>query len=591
MGQGGIVSQMPVKLKLGNRATAPRAMLGGGGFAGVTRSQISPAHPKTPTVSVTEPELVSHISIAEALLRTESLYGGSPALISRHQNVRWTWAELLDASRSICAGLASMGLVRGDRIGIWSTNCAEWVALQYACALSGLVLVNVNTAYRSHELSYVLERSRIRALVLHERDHRADYHLILEEALSKTPCHLEHTLYIGSPAWRKVASSTPYQPERLPAPGDVANIQYTSGTTGAPKGVLLTHLNLINNGRFMGHRMKLTERDRICIPVPLYHCFGCVIGTMNAAATGAAMILPAPTFDAEKTLEAIDAERATAVYGVPAMFIAELHHPRFDEFDFSSLRTGVMAGSPCPIEVMRQVVDRMNCREITIIYGQTESSPGITMSRPDDSLDLRCSTVGRALPATEVKIVDPATGATVQAGKNGELCTRGYLVMKGYDNDPEATAAAIDGEGWLHTGDLAVMSEDGFFRITGRLKDMILRGGENIYPREVEEFLYEHPKVAEVQVVGLPHERLGETVLAWIRLKPDCEATPEEIQEFCRGRIAYFKVPESIRFVDSYPITVTGKIQKYRIRELELEYRQPPAEVASVAVGQAEQAG
>jgi fatty-acyl-CoA synthase len=324
----------------------------------------------------------------------------------------------------------------------------------------------------------------------------------------------------------------------------------------------------------MAGRMKLTHADRICVPVPLYHCFGCVIGTMNAASTGAAIILPAASFDAGKTLEAIHAERATAVYGVPAMFIAELHHPRFDEFDFSSLRTGVMAGSVCPIEVMRQVVERMNCREITIIYGQTESSPGITMSSPDDPLELRCSTVGRALPATEVKIVDPATGSEAGPGVTGELCTRGYLVMKGYDDDEAATAAAIDADGWLHTGDLAEVDENGYYRITGRLKDMIIRGGENIYPREVEDFLYRHPKVAEVQVVGLPHERLGETVLAWIRLKPGRTATAEEIQEFCRGEIAYFKVPQSIRFVDKYPITVTGKIQKFRIRELELEYRE-----------------
>jgi fatty-acyl-CoA synthase len=446
--------------------------------------------------------------------------------------------------------------------------------LQYGCALSGFVLVNVNPAYRSHELSYVLNRSRISALILHESDHRADYQLILEEALAKSHSTLRHTLYIGSYAWQNLASTPPTESGFQPAAGDVANIQYTSGTTGSPKGVLLTHSNLLNNGRFIAQRLKASEQDRICIPVPLYHCFGCVIGTMTAAATGAAMILPAATFDAEKTLEAIGAERATAIYGVPAMFIAELHHPRFNEFDYSSLRTGVMAGSPCPIEVMRQVVDRMNCREITIAYGQTESSPVITMSSAEDSLDLRCTTVGRALPETEVKIVEPATCATLPPGQSGELCTRGYLVMKGYDNDPAATAAAIDRDGWLHTGDLAVMSEDGFFRITGRLKDMILRGGENIYPREIEEFLYEHPKVAEVQVVGMPHERLGETVLAWIRLKPGCEATAGELQEFCREQIAYFKVPESIRFVDSFPTTVTGKVQKFRIREMELEYRQ-----------------
>jgi len=533
-------------------------------------------------MSVPDSEVVQNITIADALSRTESLYADGLAVVSRHQGIGWSWHELMNAARSIAQGLSSLGLVPGDRVGIWSTNCAEWVALQYACAISGFVLVNVNTAYRSHELSYVLNRSRIRALILQERDVHADYRQILEEALSRTPCQLEHVIYLGSSHWQDIASTPPATPNHTPQPEDVANIQYTSGTTGSPKGVLLTHLNLINNGRFMAGRMKLTNRDRICLPVPLYHCFGCVIGTMNAAATGAALILPAATFDAGKTLEAIDAERATAVYGVPAMFIAELHHPRFDEFDCSSLRTGVMAGSVCPIEVMRQVVEQMNCREITIIYGQTESSPGITMSSPDDPLEMRCATVGRALPATEVKIIDPSTGEEVPAGVTGELCTRGYLVMKGYDDDPEATAAAIDPGGWLHTGDLAAVDENGYYRITGRLKDMIIRGGENIYPREVEDFLYLHPKVAEVQVVGLPHERLGETVLAWIRLKAGCTATVEEIQEFCKGEIAYFKAPEAVRFVDKYPITVTGKIQKFRIRELEMQYREE-ARAAGVA--------
>jgi fatty-acyl-CoA synthase len=313
-------------------------------------------------------------SIAQALVETEARYGSRTALVSRHQNLRWTWSELLLAARRLSAGLAGLGLIPGDRIGVWSTNCAEWVALQYGCALSGFVLVNVNPAYRSHELSYVLKRSSISALILHECDHRADYRLILEEALAKTHCTLRHALYIGSSGWQNLVSAAPAEAAFHPAAGDVANIQYTSGTTGSPKGVLLTHSNLINNGRFIAQRLKATEHDRICIPVPLYHCFGCVIGTMAAAVTGAAMILPSATFDAEKTLEAVGAERATAIYGVPAMFIAELHHPRFDEFDYSSLRTGVMAGSPCPIEVMRQVVDRMNCREITIAYGQTESS-------------------------------------------------------------------------------------------------------------------------------------------------------------------------------------------------------------------------
>lgn len=528
-----------------------------------------------------EHELVVRQSIAHALARTVSRHGKRPALISRHQNIRWTWSELIGAARSLANGLARLGMQPGDRIGVWSTNCAEWVTLQYACALSGLVLVNVNPAYRAHELSFVLERSRIRALVLRERDSRADYRQLLEQALSKTPSHLEHVLYLDSPEWRAAASSPANVLFPEPAPGDVASIQYTSGTTGSPKGVLLTHLNLLNNGRFIAQRLRANESDRICIPVPLYHCFGCVIGTMTAAVTGAAMILPAATFDAGKTLEAVATERATALYGVPAMFIAELHHPLFASTDFSSLRTGVMAGSPCPIEVMRQVVERMNCREITIAYGQTESSPVITMSSAADPLEVRCTTVGRPLPATEVKIVDAATGSYLPDGLQGELCTRGYLVMKGYDQDQAATEAVIDRDGWLHTGDLAVRDGDGCYRITGRLKDMIIRGGENIYPREVEEFLYSHPKVAEAQVVGLPHERLGESVLAWIRLKPGCEATAEEIQAYCQGEIAYFKIPEAIRFVDSFPTTVTGKIQKFRIREMELEYRDAAAAAAT----------
>ena len=352
----------------------------------------------------------------------------------------------------------------------------------------------------------------------------------------------------------------------------VVNIQYTSGTTGSPKGVLLTHSNLLNNGRIIANGMRFSEVDRICVPVPMYHCFGCVGGTMASIETGAAMILPAPTFDPLATMQAIHDERATTIYGVPTMFIAQLQHPEFSRFDFTSLRTGVMAGAPCPIEVMKRVADDMHCPQMTIMYGQTESSPVITMASVDDSLELRVATVGCACSETEVKIAGPG-GKTVAIGEQGELCTRGYLVMKGYDQEPEATARAIDREGWLHTGDLATMRPDGYFRITGRLKDMIIRGGENVYPREIEEFLYTHPKVSDVQVVGLPDEKLGESVAAWIRLKAGETCTEEEIRDFCKGKIAHFKVPQYLRFVESFPMTVTGKIQKYVIRQAEIKDR------------------
>lgn len=513
------------------------------------------------------------LPIGEVVRKTAQRNPEALALVSRHQNLRFTWSGLLSASERVAAGLLRLGLSPGDRVGVWSSNCAEWVMLQYGCALAGLVLVNINPAYRSHELRFVLEKSGLRVLFLHEKDRRADYRAILAESLAGLQCRLETVIALGTGQWDELLDSRPGPELPQVSAQDVANIQYTSGTTGTPKGVLLTHRNLVNNGRFIAERLQATAADRICIPVPLYHCFGCVIGTLVAAASGAAMVLPAPSFDAAKTLEAVEAERATALYGVPAMFIAELSLPDFGRYDLRSLRTGVMAGAPCPVEIMRRVMTEMHCRQITICYGQTESSPVSTMSSVDDDIEIRCATVGRAMPATEIKIIDPATGTTLPAGKQGELCTRGYLVMRGYDGDPAATAAAIDREGWLHSGDLAVMRPDGCVRITGRLKDMILRGGENIYPREIEEFLYTHPKIAEAHVVGIPDARLGEVVLAWIRLKPGETATAEEIREFCQGKIAYFKVPEHIRFVDSFPMTLSGKVQKFRIREIEIAER------------------
>ncbi|HEY3743160.1 MAG TPA: AMP-binding protein [Bryobacteraceae bacterium] len=492
---------------------------------------------------------------------------GNDALIVRHQRVRLSWMELLREVDAVGGALHGMGLRPGDRVGIWSTNCREWILLQFAAARNGIVLVNVNPAYRSHELAYVAKKSGIRALFLKERDARANYRAIVEEAAPGL-----RAVYFEHPTWDEMmAGAVESDPARV-SNADVANIQYTSGTTGNPKGVLLTHRNLVNNGRLIAERLGYTEADRICIPVPMYHCFGCVIGSMASVTSGAAMILPSPTFDAGAALEAVHEERATSIYGVPTMFISELDHKDFARFDLSSLRTGVMAGAPCPVEVMKRVNGDMHCGELTIIYGQTESSPAITGSKADDPLEVRVSTVGSAFPATEVKIVDES-GVTVDIGEQGELCTRGYLVMKGYDQEPEATAAAINEEGWLHTGDLARMREDGNFRITGRKKDMIIRGGENIYPREIEEFLYGHPKVADVQVVGLPDVRLGEVVAAWIRLKPGETATEHEIKEHCRGRIAHYKVPQFVRFVSEFPMTVTGKIQKFKIREAEIEAR------------------
>jgi fatty-acyl-CoA synthase len=444
--------------------------------------------------------------------------------------------------------------------------------LQFGCALAGVVLVNVNPAYRSHEMSFVLRKSRIQALFLHREDRRTNYEGILKESCAGQQLALEHVIYLDSPGW----SAFLREPDGIvahPDPDEPANMQYTSGTTGVPKGVLLTHVNLVNNGRFIGQYLRLSEEDRIAIAVPLFHCFGCVIGTMTAAATGAASVLPCATFDALATLDAIEQERCTAVYGVPAMFISELHHPKFAHRDLTSLRTGVMAGAPCPIEVMKRVVNEMHCAELVVCYGQTESAPVITMSRVDDSVETRCTTVGSALPETEVRIAAPEGGETVPVGEQGELLARGYMVMRGYDGEPEATARAIDAEGWLHTGDLARMRADGYFRITGRAKDMIIRGGENIYPREIEEFLYTHPKVSDVQVVGLPDERLGETVLAWIKLKPGETADEEEIRGFCKSRLAHFKVPQHVRFVDAFPMTLSGKVQKYRIRAQEIAER------------------
>ena len=524
-------------------------------------------------------------TISEVFDLTAEKFPDREALVSRHQGIRHSYRELDQEVAHAAAGLWGLGLRPRDRIGVWASNCAEWIYLQVAAARIGAVLVNVNPAYRSHDLAYILERSGIKALFLHEQDARVNYVGILVAAREGNTSELAHAVVLPRGAddstpsgeelisWAEMISGGEEPPPYHDDPNEVVNIQYTSGTTGKPKGVLLSHGNLVNNALLVGAGLRWSEQDRLCLAVPMYHCFGCVMGSLQSIVYGAAMVLPSAQFDPGEVLRAIEQERCTTIYGVPTMFVAELAHPEFPDRDMSSLRTGIMAGAPCPIELMKRVVNEMHCSEMTIAYGQTESSPVITQSSTDDSLDVRVATVGKAMPNTQVKIVDSETGETLLVGHQGELCTRGYLVMKGYDRDPAATAAAIDLDGWLHTGDLATMREDGNFRITGRAKEMIIRGGENIYPREIEEFLHTHPKISDVYVVGLPDERLGERVLAWIQLKTGEQADEQEIRDYCRDKIAHFKIPESMRFVDEFPMTVTGKVQKFLIREQEIKLR------------------
>lgn len=512
-------------------------------------------------------------TIFEALAEMAARHPAGEALVVRHQNARLSYRELKDRVDETARGLVGLGLRPGDRIGVWASSCVEWVLLFLACARTGIVQVNVNPAYRSQDLGFVLRKSRIKALFLHCQDARADYRQILEETIAGRQLPLEHAVYLDEHSWTSMLADGVDVPATEIKPHDVCNIQYTSGTTGSPKGVLLTHHNILNNGWIFAKWMQLSPQDRCCNCFPLYHTAGCVLGILTCLTSGATLILPASQFDAGKTLEAVEAERATALLGSPTMFIAQLGHPEFERFDLTSLRTGGMGGAPCPIEVMKRVVEEMHCPDMMVIYGQTESSPLISMSRSDDSLERRVETIGHATSSIEVKIISPATGETVPVGMQGELCTRGYHVMKGYDEEPEATRKTIDAEGWLHTGDLATMRPDGYLGITGRAKDMIIRGGENIYPREVEEFLYSHPKVMDVQVVGLPNARWGEVVLAWIRLKAGQTCTEKEIQNFCQGKIAYFKIPEHVRFVDAFPMTVSGKVQKFIIRDREIRER------------------
>jgi fatty-acyl-CoA synthase len=485
---------------------------------------------------------------------------------------QWTYAELAADVDALALGLLEMGIAKGDRVGIWAPNCAEWILTQYATAKLGAILVNINPAYRTRELEFVLNQSGTTLLISAERLKTSDYAGMIAEVRPRCP-GLAHVTLIGSPEWGSLLHrGRALDREALDRieldTDDPINIQYTSGTTGFPKGATLSHHNILNNGFFVGELCNYTEADRICIPVPFYHCFGMVMGNLAATSHGACMVIPAPSFDPVATLEAVQAERCTSLYGVPTMFIAELSAPGFAGFDLSSLRTGIMAGSPCPVEVMKQVMSRMSMREVSICYGMTETSPVSTQTRVDDSLDRRTATVGRVGPHLEVKVVDPATGLTVPRGTPGELCTRGYSVMLGYWEQPDKTAEAIDAAHWMHTGDLAVMDSDGYLAITGRIKDMVIRGGENIYPREIEEFLYTHPDILDAQVIGVPDAKYGEELMAWVRLRPGAATlTADDLRAFCSGQLAHYKIPRYVHVVDEFPMTVTGKVRKVEMRE------------------------
>jgi len=520
---------------------------------------------------------------------------GHEALVSVHQGQRLTYAQLRDKANQLASALLDLGLQPGDRIGIWSHNNVEWVLMQLATAKVGLVLVNINPAYRTSELEYALNKVGCKALVSMAQFKTSDYLGMLRELAPELntaqPRELksERLPQLRSVVWIDVAGQGEEQPGMLRfssvlasgqandprvsgialtlEPNQPINIQFTSGTTGFPKGATLTHRNILNNGFFIGECMKLTPADRLCIPVPLYHCFGMVLGNLACFTHGSTIVYPADAFDPLSVLQTVQAERCTGLHGVPTMFIAELDHPRFKEFDLSTLRTGIMAGSPCPIAVMQRVVGEMHMGEVTIAYGMTETSPVSCQSSTTTPLDKRVASVGTVQPHLAVKIVDPESGATVAPGQRGELCTQGYSVMLGYWEDPAKTAEAIDAEGWMHTGDLATMDAEGYVNIVGRIKDMVIRGGENIYPREIEEFLFRHPKVQDVQVVGVPDLKYGEELCAWVVLKPGQKATDDELREFCKGQIAHYKVPRYIRFVTEFPMTVTGKIQKYKIRD------------------------
>ncbi|MDA3648258.1 AMP-binding protein [Saccharopolyspora indica] len=510
-------------------------------------------------------------TIGANLDRLAARFPERDALVECATGRRWTYREFVADVDALATGLLDAGIGKGDRVGIWAPNRAEWTLVQYATAKIGSILVNINPAYRAHELEYVLNQAGIRMLVSAKSFKSSDYVELVEQVRPKC-AGLEQVVFLGGPEWERLAGARA-DAARLAAielsADDPINIQYTSGTTGFPKGATLSHHNILNNGFFVGELCGYTEVDRVAIVPPFYHCFGMVMGNLACTSHGAAMVIPAEGFDPVSALSAVAAERCTSLYGVPTMFIAELEHPRFAEFDLSSLRTGIMAGSPCPVEVMKQVIDRMGMREVSICYGMTETSPVSTQTRADDSLERRVSTVGRVGPHLEVKVVDPATGLTVPRGTPGELCTRGYSVMLGYWEQPDRTAEVIDAARWMHTGDLAVMDADGYVSITGRIKDMVIRGGENIYPREIEEFLYTHPDVVDAQVIGVPDARYGEELMAWVRLREGAEPlTAEGLREFCTGKLAHYKIPRYVHLVNEFPMTVTGKIRKVEMREI-----------------------
>ncbi|MCM3819606.1 AMP-binding protein [Streptomyces sp. DR3-1] len=531
------------------------------------RSALSYAHGTSATPLLPD-------TIGASLARTVAAHPDREALVDVASGRRWTYARFAEDVERLARALLARGVLKGDRVGIWATNCPEWVLVQYATARIGAIMVNINPAYRAHELAYVLRQSGTSLLVATPGHRTNDFRALVNEVREECPA-LRETAYLGEESWTALlAAADACPPDALAAReaelscDDPINIQYTSGTTGFPKGATLSHHNILNNGYFVGENVGYTEQDRICLPVPFYHCFGMVMGNIAATTHGACIVIPGPVFDPVTTLTAVAQERCTSLYGVPTMFIGELNLADFASYDLTSLRTGIMAGSPCPEEVMKRVVAEMHMAEVSICYGMTETSPVSTQTRRDDSLAHRTGTVGRVLPHLEVKVVDPGTGITVERGEAGELCTRGYSVMLGYWEEPERTAEAVDPAGWMHTGDLAVLRRDGYVEIVGRIKDMIIRGGENIYPREIEEFLYTHPKIADVQVVGVPDGKYGEEVLACVIPKQNAgPLTLEELRAFCRDRLAHYKVPSRLQLLDAFPMTVSGKVRKIELRE------------------------
>ncbi|MHC1627157.1 MAG: AMP-binding protein [Methanoculleaceae archaeon] len=535
------------------------------------------------------------ITMGDRLQQTADEYPDSEALVSVHQKIRWTYGEFNSRVNDLAKALMAIGVEKGDRVGIWALNCAEWVLIQFATARIGAIMVNINPAYRTFEFEYALKQAEISTLILQGRFKTSDYvgmfYEVCPEAMDARPGRirsekfpfLRNVIFLGDVSYHgmytwpelmekaeRISDVEVYERSESLDFDDPINIQYTSGTTGYPKGVVLTHHGLVNNGFFIGEGMRFGPEDRLCIPVPFYHCFGMVLANLACVTHGSAMIIPSPTFDAGAVLRTVQRERCTALHGVPTMFIAELNHPDFRKFNLSSLRTGIMAGSPCPIEIMKRVNREMHMDEIVIVYGQTETSPGLTMTTTSDPLERRVSTVGRPFPHCEIKIVDPNTGKIVPRGETGEICARGFMVMKCYYNNPSATHQTIDSNGWIHTGDLGIMDEGDYLKIVGRLKEMVIRGGENIYPREIEEFLHHHPKIEDAYVIGVPDEKYGEELMAWIRPVEGETLTAEEVKEFCRGRIAHFKIPRYIKFVEEFPTTISGKIKKFEMREISI---------------------